>query len=289
MEGKAFCPGHVTGFFEICPSEDILAMGSRGAGMCLSLGARSTVKYEESNKQEIITKVNGVETPAPVTRTAVEYLLSDKKLRVEVDTVHDLPLRQGFGMSAAGALAATFALEKGLDLRRQSAFEAAHIAEIKNKSGLGDVPALRKGGITIRVKPGLPPKGRVVNIEGTPSVVLAVVGEEYLTSSVLSDPVKSSRVNKSGANTVDRLLKDPTVNRLMELSYQFAVDSGLATKRVLEAASAASKLGAASMAMLGNSIFAIGDTEGLVRVLSEFGETWVCKVDPRGPRIIRRA
>lgn len=287
MATKAFCPGHVTGFFEICPSENVLAMGSRGAGMCLSLGATATVEIEESKKQTIDIRLDGKKADAPVTRTAVKYLLADKKLAVDVKIVHDLPLSQGFGMSAAGALSTTIALARELDVRRQTAFEAAHIAEITHKSGLGDVSALRRGGITVRVKPGLPPKGRVVSITGTPIVVLAVLGRGLRTSTVLSNPTKRKKINASGGRTVDSLLREPTLDKLMELSYEFAVESGLATKRIIEATSAASKLGRASMAMLGNSVFAVGDADGLARVLSDYGETWVCKVDPQGPRVIR--
>jgi len=289
MAVQAFCPGHVTGFFEICPSENLLAMGSRGAGMCLSLGATSTVEVEETKRQSVETFINGRRAVAPVTKAALQYLLGNKGYKVRVDTVHDLPLSQGFGMSAAGALAASIALARVLDVRRQEAFEASHVAEITHKSGLGDVAALRRGGITIREKPGLPPRGRVVNIEGTPSVVLAVLGRKLLTSTILSNAAKRRKINESGKKTVDRLLKEPTVERLMELSYDFAVESNLASKKIIDAANAASKLGKASMAMLGNSVFAVGDPEGLVRVLSDFGETWVCKVDPKGPRVIRKA
>ena len=289
MATKAFCPGHVTGFFEIRQSENILAMGSRGAGMCLSLGSTSTVQVEEAKRQIIEITLDGRKTQAPVTKTALRYLLGDKKLRVKVDTVHNLPVSQGFGMSAAGALSASIALAHELDVRRQTAVEAAHIAEIKHKSGLGDVSALRRGGITIRVKPGLPPTGRVVNIEGTPNVVLAVLGRGLRTSTVLSNPAKRRKINRAGSESVKRLLKEPTVHRFMELSNAFSLESGLATRRIMEAVNAASKLGVASMAMLGNSVFAIGDAEGLASVLSDYGETWVCKVDLKGPRIIQRA
>jgi pantoate kinase len=289
MSVRAFCPGHVTGFFEICMSDDLLSAGSRGAGLCLSLGVTSTVEVAESKRQSIKVTIDGKAGKAPVTEWAVKYLLGNKNLEVKVDLVQDLPISQGFGMSAAGALSATIALARQIDVKRQAAFEASHIAEITNKSGLGDVAALHRGGVTIRTKPGLPPKGRVIGIHETPDVVLAIVEKELKTHAVLSDPHKTKKINLSGSKMVDEMLKEPTVRKLMELSSQFSVESGLASKRVLEAMGAASKLGMASMAMLGNSVFAVGDTKGLVRVLSDFGETWVCKVDTRGPRIIRRA
>ena len=43
MKATAFSPGHVTGFFEVREGDDPLASGSRGAGMCISLGATSKV------------------------------------------------------------------------------------------------------------------------------------------------------------------------------------------------------------------------------------------------------
>ena len=73
---------------------------------------------------------------------------------------------------------------------------------------------------------------------------------------------------------------------MMELSASFAVESGLASKRVMEAMHAASKLGLASMSMLGSSVFAIGDKKGLATVLSDYGKVWACKVDVKGPRMI---
>jgi pantoate kinase len=134
--------------------------------------------------------------------------------------------------------------------------------------------------------PGLPPIGKVERIDGSPEVVLAVIGGKLLTKDVLTDPAKREAINKSGSEKVGQLLREPTLSRLMELSAQFAVETGLARKEVLSAMNAASKLGSASMSMLGNSVFAVGDVEGLVSVLSGFGEVWVTKVDTRGARVL---
>jgi pantoate kinase len=273
MIAKAFCPGHITGFFQICEAGDLLSTGSRGAGLCLSLGATSKVWVSDSQRQAIEVLIDGKKSKADVTRTALRHLLGKDKLKIEVSTNLDLPLSQGFGMSAAGALSASLALAEVLGRERQEAFEATHIAEIMCNCGLGDVSAIHKGGITIRKKPGLPPIGEVLRIDGTPEIVLAVVGKRLLTKSVLTDPVKRKAINE-------------TVERLMELSASFAVESGLVSKRIMEAMDAASKLGMASMSMLGSSVFAIGDKKGLATVLSDYGEVWVCRVDVKGPHMI---
>jgi len=286
MDAEAFSPGHITGFFEIVYSQDPLSTGSRGAGLCLTMGARSKVKVEHAQKQTVRIAIDGKRADASVTKTALKYLIGKDKLHVEVETMLDLPQSQGFGMSAAGALSASLALARILGKDEHEAFEATHVAEIENKTGLGDVSAIMKSGITIRTMPGLPPIGKVERIDGAPDVVLAVIGGKLLTKDVLTDPAKMKAINKSGSEKVGLLLREPTLSRLMELSAQFAMETGLARKEVLSAMNAASKLGSASMSMLGNSVFAVGDIEGLSQVLSEFGKVWVTKVDTRGARVL---
>jgi pantoate kinase len=286
MDAEAFSPGHITGFFEIVLSKDMISTGSRGAGICLAMGARSKVKLGHAKKQTVSIAIDGRQDDAKVTKTALKRLLGKDKMRVEVETSLDLPQSQGFGMSAAGALSASLALAKLLGRDEHEAFEAAHIAEIVNRTGLGDVSAIMKSGITIRSMPGLPPIGKVERIDGLPDVVLAVIGGKLLTKEVLTDPVKRAAINKSGSEKVDQLLRDPTLSKLMELSAQFTTETGLASKEILDAMNAASELGSASMSMLGNSVFAVGDIEGLTNILSEFGEVRVTKADTRGARVV---
>lgn len=286
MRKAAFCPGHITGFFEICRSDKLLSTGSRGAGFCLTLGATSLVNTADSARQSIHVSINGRESDAGVTKHALRYLAEREGLGISVSTTLDLPVSQGFGMSAAGCLSASLALADILGKSRQKAFEAAHIAEVERGGGLGDVSALHRGGVTVRKKAGLPPTGKVLRIDGEPEVVLCVVGRRILTKGVLTNPAKARAINATGSRKVDELLKKPSIYRLMELSAQFTQESGLASRRILDVMSAASKLGMASMSMLGSSVFAVGDVAGLSRVLSDFGDTYVCRVDTRGPRLL---
>jgi pantoate kinase len=285
-EARAFCPGHITGFFEICRSKDLMATGSRGAGLCLSLGATSRVRITPSSRQSIVVTIDGKRSDAPITKEALRLLIDGERVEISVATELDLPVSQGFGMSAAGALSAATAVCSVTKRPRRLAFEAVHVAEIAKGGGLGDVSAISRGGITIRRKPGLPPIGEVVRIGGRPEVVLCVVGRPMLTKSVLGDPKKQKAINSSGSKKVDELLKRPTVEKLMSLSSEFAKESRLASGRILDAMNAASKLGIASMSMLGNSVFALGDVDGLERVLSDFGKTYTCTVDTKGPRLL---
>jgi pantoate kinase len=159
---------------------------------------------------------------------------------------------------------------------------------VESGYGLGDVAAIHRGGITIRRRPGIPPKGEVVRIKGEPEVVLAIVGKRLLTKKILQDEEKRAQINDKGGFLVDSLIKRPSFDRLMTNSRIFALETGLAPRRVRRAIDAASKHGAASMSMLGNSVFAIGDTERLKEVLSKHGDVTVCKVDTGGPKLVSR-
>jgi len=286
MKARAFCPGHVTGFFEVQRNDDLLAYGSRGAGMCISLGATSEVALTPATKQTVRVTVNGRSSRAETTRAAIGHLIGDTGLKVQVSTELDLPVSQGFGMSAAGALSAAIAACYLLGRDRQEAYEAAHIAEVKTGCGLGDVPAIHRGGITLRRRPGLPPRGEVLNIEGAPEVVLAVVGKKLVTRTILEDESAMDSINAQGKVLVSRMLKEPTVERMMYNSREFAVRTGLARRRIVKIMDEANRQGMTSMAMLGNSIFGIGDVEGLASLLEGYGNVYRCRVDTQGPRLL---
>ncbi|MBA3043627.1 hypothetical protein FP804_00645 [archaeon] len=74
------------------------------------------------------------------------------------------------------------------------------------------------------------------------------------------------------------MIKKPSIENLFNLSYDFAVKTGLANKRIIKIIEEANKYGTSSQAMLGNSVFAIGDTEKLVKTLKNFGKVYVCSI-----------
>ena len=286
MISKAFCPGHVTGFFEVHRTGDTLSTGSMGAGICLSLGATSELRAEQADSTRIDVTINGRSSDAQVTVGALRMVLEGRQMAVKVTTSLDLPEGQGFGMSAAGSLSASLAMCDLLGLERQRAFEAAHAAEIEYGGGLGDVSALHAGGVAVRERAGLPPVGRVVRIEERPSVVLAVVGRPLRTSDVLADEGMLSRINEHGSRMMGMLSSSPSLETLMRLSRTFATDTGLASEEVLRAMDAVEPPGMASMSMLGNSVFAVGANEPSTGSLRALGEVFVCDTDVIGPRLL---
>ena len=284
---SAFCPGHVTAFFEICDqSNNPLERGSRGAGLSLTLGARSAVSAYESADQSIKVRIDGIETRARTTRDAISFLIGDKPLKVEVNTALDLPMEQGFAMSAAGSLSASFALCSLLNLPVQKAYEAAHIAEVKNKTGLGDVAGIFAGAAEIRLEPGLPPFGVVERIEASSPVVLAVVGKPIKTNDILIDPVKRKKISDSGKKCILEFAEHRTLEHMFALGMEFLEDSELFSKEVLEAMVIADQHGMATMAMLGNSLFGIGDTPEMAEALRPLGQVFICEIDQKGPMLL---
>lgn len=285
MKATAFCPGHITGFFQICEHNNILATGSRGAGLCISMGAISDVSvFPGTGNIEI--RINGETSVAPVTRQSVAKLIVDRGVDAIVETRLDLPVSQGFGMSASGALSAAFALAALLDIPVQKAYEAVHEAEVLHRTGLGDVAALSRGGVTFRRVEGLPPYGSIDRVNTDAPLVIGIVGPPIETHSILRNAALREKINTVGSMCVEVFSKSPTLGNLIALSKEFATRTGLMTEQVAEALEAIRGLGSASMIMLGNSIFAAGELDEIEKVLGEFGKTYRVKIDWIGPRVL---
>ena len=251
---SAFCPGHITCFFTPAGdlSADLLSRGSLGAGIRTSLGAFADV-HERSGTR---TVMDGSETDLPVTSRVLELLAPGRGFDVSVE--NGLPCGEGFGMSAAGAVAVALAVADICGIGKQEAFEAAHKAEILGGGGLGDVSALYcLGHQPVRVKEGIPPYGEVIptGVEFK-QLTLAVLGPKMHTGSVLSDPVRVSAISNAGRRAVKEYLVKPDLGKLYGLSNRFSVEAGV---ECAEVSDALSKLHAegyrAAMCMLGNSIF----------------------------------
>ena len=287
MKAFAFAPGHISGFFEpFYHPDDINRSGSRGAGINILHGAISEVNIESSNKQIIETYINNRKSSAPVTNLALKYLIGDKSLKLTIKTKLTLPNGQGFGMSAAGTLSATLAAVRPLGLNKNDAMKASHFAEIKLLTGLGDVLASSFGGLEIRKTPGLPPWGIIEHIPCKSDIVLCIVGKKIDTKKFLSDKKVMEKVIEYGRYCTKKILEKPSIENFFNLSQIFTTKTGIADKKIIDAINAANNFGLASMCMLGNSVFAIGKTKELSKVLSSFGKVSVTSVDECGARII---
>ncbi|WP_079890802.1 pantoate kinase [Halococcus agarilyticus] len=251
---RAFVPGHVTGFFSVHPHEDSRRSGSRGAGIALADGVTVTVAPSPGTSETAIT-LDG----EPVEMDAVTRTLDTLGVRAHVAVETALPVSAGFGVSGGAALGAALAANARFDLERteNELVGAAHAAEVDAGTGLGDVVAQARGGVPLRVEPGAPPHG---DLDGIP--VRANRRIEYVsfdgrsTEAVLGGDTDG--LSTAGERALAALREAPTLERVMKVSATFAREAGLLTERVddaIEAVEAAG--GVASMAMLGETVFAL--------------------------------
>jgi pantoate kinase len=265
----AFVPGHVTGFFSIHRAEDPARTGSRGAGVTLSAGVETTVQPAA----ETSVSLNGERLDVE----SVRRVLGALDVTAAVDAETDLPLGAGFGVSGAVALGAVYAANSRFGLGRSAneLVEIAHVAEVEAGSGLGDVVAQARGGAPIRVEPGSPEFGRLDGIPETRRIEYVSYGG-LSTSEVIGGETET--LSAAGERALASLRERPTLPQFMAASREFAAEADLLGGEVASAIDAvAAEGGEAAMAMLGETVFALGTG------LSDAGyEPEVCSVHPAG-------
>jgi pantoate kinase len=268
----AFVPGHVTGFFSTHPHDDPERAGSRGAGLTLTDGV--TVTVESAADRRVTLDGEAVEV------AAVERTLAALDATAHVSAETDLPLGAGFGVSGAAALGAALAANRALDLAHSEneLVRAAHVAEVEAGTGLGDVVAQARGGVPVRLEPGAPPHGRLDGIPDTARVEYLAL-DELSTETVLSGD--TTRLSRAGERALDRLREQPTLDRLLAESRDFAADADLLTDDVAAVlADVDDAGGTAAMAMLGRTVVAL-DTG-----LTDAGyDPRACRVHPAGATV----
>ena len=274
----AFCPGHISGYFRSVKGTSIQTTGSIGAGIVISAGVEATATA--ADRSQVLVRE---EDRAGICRTVLtaspplSYVMDRLKVIAAVTTVCTLPIGAGFGLSAAALLSTTAALnalcDLGLSVHQVTAL--AHEAEIVHQTGLGDVAACQGGGLVCREGPG--PDGKIGRIS-CPVIgpLCAVTFGPLPTPAVLqSVPAMTAVEAAFPARCPDDLID------FFRLSRQFAEHSGLITPEVRHALSLCDRADVpASMTMLGNGVFAFGDTA--VEVLAAVGEPFQLEIASGG-------
>lgn len=283
MNIKVFVPAHITGFFSIINNSNPLKKGSRGAGIVLNKGVKTTIK-ENNTSNDTIIKINGVidEYNAVITSEVLNLLKKSFNIETPLSINHEieLPIGCGFGTSAACALATSMATSKllNLPLNFNQIASIAHCAEVNLGTGLGDLIAEANGGIVLRLKEGPPGYGEIKKINDDSLYVLSKVVGDIDTSSVIENPEYIKKINSAGEGMLNKLNKDFTAENFMKLSYDFAKKTSLISNEVQEIINILNNetLGS-SMAMMGNTAFAISDSPK-----SSLNDVIVTKIDSRG-------
>ena len=162
--GHATCGGHVTLLFTVEDSEmEPYLQGSRGAGLCLDTGCKVSVRGVVG-QWGVNVNFRGFEGSEDIVKGIFDVVSQDlpriRKMKWDVVVTNHLPTSQGFGMSAALAIAASRAIQRAIgeeyELSLRRSLLHAHIAERLSSSGLGDVTGISAGGVEIRTSPGAP-------------------------------------------------------------------------------------------------------------------------------------
>ena len=267
---RAFAPGNISCVFKVIPHTDPACMHSLGMGFTVEEGVEVIVS--EDHETEVL--FNGERINFPTVRAVVNRLTQNSGIvGVKVDLTSPLPLGCGFGLSGAASLATAYALNELLsaDKDNEALAMIAHIAEVENRTGLGDVCSQYHGGCLVKLKEGSPLTADRLPIAEQP-IYYRYFGP-IQTSEVLGNREQTIRINRAAdvaLSTLQTLTDAKPSNKLFNACFaaskQFSVESGLLSDtRVIDTiASIEAVGGVASMIMLGNGVFSTHPFEDAV-------------------------
>lgn len=271
--GRAIVPGHLTVFFSVHRHDDPRRTGSRGAGITIEDGVTVTV----SRGDEI--DLNGEQ----ISIEAVERVRESFDTSFAVDIETELPLGMGFGISGAAALGTALAANQVVDggYSEEELVAMAHVADVEAGTGLGDVVAQARGGVPIRLDPGVPPHGHLDGIPTTRRIEYLPMGTMSTAEIIGGD---TDTISDRGDSSVRALMERPTLDRLFELGRRFASDTGLLDDELQEVIDDVQAVGSdACLGLLGRTVVAPGDG------LSRAGyDPMVTKIDPTGATVVNQ-
>ncbi|MCL4430014.1 MAG: hypothetical protein M1167_04600 [Chloroflexi bacterium] len=306
---KAFAPAAISSFFQIHdtqngkPIADLEKVGAIGGGFGLQKGVLTKITVQEAQKNSINIFINSkLATEAKTTRQVIETLLSKTSAKYAVTVEHqiEVPVGNGFGTSAGGALTAGLALREALalPLTYNQIGKIAHVAEIQCQTGLGTVSSLTfSGGCVLVVEPGAPGICQIDRIPITPDyVVVAGFFKSIIPKKpVLSSPQKKLEINRYGKKTLEAILAEPSLENFLECCWEFSQKVGFSTENISQLVKSAKKAGAvgATQNMIGEAVHAVVHEENASSVAEAFKQTLpqqqviVSKIDFQGARLVK--
>ena len=262
---SVFVPGHVTGFFNIENHESKLKNGSCGVGFLLTKGVKTTIIDSDRFEYEVNL---GDDT---IIREVLGILnLNDTNFKIIQDI--QLPIGAGFGTSAASALSLTLALNDFLNLGYSNELcgQIAHMAEVNLGAGLGDVIAQTGNGLVLRTKPGAPGIGEIKSFNYDVYIAYKTFGP-IETSEIITDPNHKKIISEVALKYLELFEEEPTLDNFLEFSNKFSRETNLMSdevKKQIEYFESMDDILGSSMAMLGNTVFALSYNEDVFKTLN---------------------
>jgi pantoate kinase len=290
MKVTAVSPAHVTGFFKI------YSKGSTGAGVNLENGMITTVQLKRERKSKIEVFINKKKSTALTSESvAKKYLeIVQKKITVKKNVqgyslkiMHSTPypIGYGLGISGAGALSLSIALNRALllGLSKKEVLEIAKKAEIENGTGLGDVVAEQFSGAMMGLLPY--PSKKIAKIPCRFRYVVLGFFAPLSTKKIITSKKWKNKINKAGKVCMKEMHRKKSFLNFVFLSRYFTKETGLVSPKLRKALEF---FPFGSMAMLGQTIFIpTHDPKRIEGELRKFTkETMIAKVAKCGAKVI---
>lgn len=244
MVAKATCPAYVTGIFTIAQGD------AAGAGFAIDRHLTTSVSEKKSGRT-IIT-INGIESPSPVSKAVMRRyaeLVRGKIGLLDIRHETQVPIGFGLGMSAAGALSLSLALNEflGCGLSRQACIKMAHDADVECNTGLSGVDAAAIGGILARRSV----EGGPVKIPFSEKEIEIAFFSPLRNSVIIGSEEWRRKVNEAGEDSLSMLFSKKSYDSFVNASRHFTAESGLGDWCALDMRANPR----ASMAMIGQTLF----------------------------------
>ena len=217
-------PGHISGFWYIVKASDPLHTGSLGAGLILEPG----LLVEVLDDDNCIIEFNDMSI------TINTYIRANELANIPCSNINinsPYELGVGYGISAGITLGGLFfsLVKKGV---RKSWFEIgryAHIAEVENVTGYGDVIAeISGGGVELRRMPGAPGIGSVDKIPVSKHIkVITIEMDRYSTKKMFDK--YGGKIQDIGEKAYNSFIEDPSIEKFGEISHWFSLETGMMT------------------------------------------------------------
>jgi len=253
---RAFAPAHVSGVFAPrLDARDPRGRGSVGAGLVLEVGVTASATWRPAGRASVRVTADTT-VPLRISETVARRLLGPRPGSLSVRLEHALPIGQGFGSSASGALATGLAVAEAVGVPPARAVQVAHLADLFGGGGLGGVAAILGGGLELRLQAGVPPFGHVVHLPLEESVLVGTVGPAIRSPRLLGDPRWIRRFG-AGEAIVGELAARPGWEAFWDAAERFTDTVRLSSPDLRAVLQGLRRRGArAAQAMFGTSFFA---------------------------------
>ncbi|MCS7108755.1 MAG: hypothetical protein RMH77_01585 [Sulfolobales archaeon] len=220
---RVLIPLHITGFWYVVKSYSPVFTGSLGAGLTLDPPI-----IAEASEGSCKLTINNTCIETPVISTAER--IANLELTKGINVKSKVMLGNGYGLSAATTLSylTLNMLDKDVTLNHISTI--AHVAEVLNETGYGDVIAEFYGnGLVLRTSPGPPGIGSVdlIPIKNSLKVITVPLGN-LTTKEMMSK--YGSLINTVGIDIYRKFVEEPSIESFAELSHEFSLRVGMLSK-----------------------------------------------------------